>query len=125
MDIDELKAELDREKVNFNNAKSRIEELRLEIARRICPLKVGETVKYVKGGKEYQGIVKNIHYAVETMDALFPELGSETGWSVSGPRINKTTGKAGKFSFSISSLSHELRSGVWVCTQSIEKFLGI
>lgn len=125
MNIEKLKADLDQEKAKYNDAKEKIEELRLEIANSLCPLKVGERVKFSKGGKEYEGLVEHIHYAIDTMDGLFPKIGAETGWSASGRRVNKTTGEVGNVSFSVSSLDFELQSGIWVQKPPLENFFGL
>ena len=113
MNLDDLKKDLDLEKNKFNAAKDKIEELRLKIAFSICPIKVGEHVKYLKNGKGYEGIVECIHYATDLMDSLHPKPGVETGWAAGGHRINKTTGKVGKVSFSIVSFEATLKNGIW------------
>lgn len=125
MNVKELILELDLEKDKFNIARSRIEELRLKIAHTICPIKISEQVKFLKDGKYYEGIVEYIHYATHTTDGLFPQRGALTGWCVGGHRINKTTGKVGKVSFSIVSFDVVSKNGVWEYTErTLEQLLG-
>ena len=117
MNIEELEKELNLEKEKFNASKDKIEELRLKIALASCPIKIGDRVKYVKNGKEYEGIVEYIHYATDLMDNLYPKPGALTGWSAGGHKINKTTGDVGKVGFSIVSFEATLNNGVWEITE--------
>ena len=126
MKIEELEQELDSEKEKFNAAKEKIEELRLKIAFEICPIKVGELVRFVKKGKKYEGIVEYIHYATYPIEHLQPQPGALTGWSVGGHRINKTTGKVGPIRFSIVSFEAILKDGVWEITEkTLEQLFGM
>lgn len=125
MNVKTLVKELDLEKEKFNAAKNKIENLRLKIALELCPIKIGERVKYVKNGKKYEGIVEYIHYATDLMDSLNPKPGTLTGWSAGGHRINKTTNEVGKIEFSIVSFDATLKADIWEVTEkTIEQLFG-
>ena len=117
---------LDDAKRRFLEAKQEIEALRAAIAVTICPLKIGETVTIVAGGKEYQGVVEYINAANSPEELLDPVIGAEPGWAASGPRINKTTGKTGQWSFGINSFDARLVGGRWIVRErTMDDFLGI
>lgn len=114
--MNNVERKLDDAKRKYLDAKQEIETLRLGIAKSLCPLKIGERIKIEKDGKEYEGIVEAIHYAVDNSEFLEPVVGAPVGWRVYGHRIKKTDGNLGKRSFDFSNFDAKYENNKWVVT---------
>jgi len=106
--------QLNDAKRRYLDAKQEIETLRLAIAMKLCPLKVGDRIKVEDDGKEYEGIVQRVDFAVTKTELLDPVVGATPGWAVSGHRIKKTDGALSDWSFGFSNFNSRLDNGRWV-----------
>jgi hypothetical protein len=117
---------LDAAKRRFLDAKDEIEKLRLEIALKECPLKLGDRISIIDNGKEYEGVVERIDGACDDTELLDPVVGATTGWAVSGNRIKKTDGGPSSWSFGFTSFNASFHAGKWIVEErSIEAALGL
>lgn len=120
---------LDEAKVRYLKAKQDVEDLRLRIAQAICPFALRDTVPVMRNGRQIEFLVEHISYAIEWSvngELLGPVVGAATGWSVSGPKINKSDGKPGMQQAAINSLDFQLTNGVWLeRRQTLTDFLGL
>lgn len=123
--MDEIK-QLDDAKRRYLDAKKEVETLRLAIALRLCPLKVGDSIKVEEGGNEYEGIVESVHFALSDGEFFDPVVGATPGWTVSGHRIKKTDGTLSSWSFGFSNFNSSLNNGRWIITaRDIKATLGL
>lgn len=118
--------QLDEAKRQYLEAKNKIETLRISIAMKICPLKIGDQIKVGDDGKEYEAVVEGIHYALADGELLDPIIGAPAGWSVHGHRIKKTDGTISSWSFGFSNFDAEFLNGCWVIKKrDLATILGI
>ncbi len=110
--MDELE-QLNDAKRRYLDAKEEIETLRLRIAIKMCPLKVGDRIKINDDGKEYEGIVEDVGFALADGEFLSPVVDAAPGWSVSGHQIKKTDGTFITWSFSFSNFNARLDDDRW------------
>lgn len=114
MSLEEKLKLLDKLKIEIINLRESIQNLESEIAVEICPIKVGETITVDDGGKTYQGGVEEVGTLYSPYDWIEPTIGNRPTWRVRGPRINKGSGEAGKWSFELTGNRANLENGVWV-----------
>lgn len=105
---------LDKLKTEIIDLRERIQNLEGEIAVEMCPIKVGDTITIDDFGKTYQGIVEEVGTLYSPYDWIEPTIGNRPTWRARGPRINKGSGEAGKWSFELTGNRATLENGVWV-----------
>lgn len=99
--LEVLKVELKELKTQHHDILEKLENKKLEIANKECPLEIGETVKLVYPDKEFEGEITSIHYCYRNLaDQVLNNIDSFPTWSIQGKRINKTSGEVGKWGFS-------------------------
>ena len=106
--------QLDKLKTEIIDLRERIQNLEGEVAVEMCPIKMGETITINDDGKTYQGVVEEIGTLYSPYDLTDPTLGAKPTWRVRGPRINKGSGTAGKWSFEFTGRQGSLENGGWV-----------
>lgn len=108
------------------DAQKEIEQLRQAIANATCPLKIGDIISVVEGGKDYEGRIDHINAIASPEEMLGPIVGKPSGWTAGGPRRNKT-GEFGKWNFGINSFDTSFENGKWVVKPSLtlEQRLGL
>jgi hypothetical protein len=109
--------ELNDAKRRYLHAKHEIDTLRRVIALKICPIKVGDLVRVMDDGKEYEGIVEDIDSGLADSESLGPVPDVAPGWSVRGHRIKKTDGTLSNWSFGFSNFNARLENGLWIITK--------
>ncbi|EMG51222.1 hypothetical protein WYI_23560 [Ochrobactrum sp. CDB2] len=112
--IDDKLTLLDKLKTEIIDLRNRIQVLESEIAVEICPIKVGDTVTINDNEKTFQGIVEEVGTLYSPYDIIEPTIGNRPTWRATGRRINKGTGKVGKWNFELTGNRWSLQDGVWV-----------
>lgn len=112
--IDDKLTLLDKLKTEIIDLRNRIQVLESEIAVEICPIKVGDTVTINDNEKTFQGIVEEVGTLYSPYDIIEPTIGNRPTWQATGRRINKGTGKVGKWNFELTGNRWSLQDGVWV-----------
>ncbi|CQH35479.1 hypothetical protein AB8899_18150 [Yersinia enterocolitica] len=105
--------EIDDQIESYYSAKSKVDNIRQQIAEERCPLKLGDVIQYKKNNKRYNGVVNEVIFVVKQMEFLGPIKGNEVGWGVCGTRILKSTGKPGDISFGVNEFEHFLKDDIW------------
>jgi hypothetical protein len=105
---------LDKLKTEIIDLRERIQNLESEIAVEMCPIKVGDTITIDDFGKSYQGIVEEVGTLYSPYDWIEPTIGNRPTWRARGPRVNKGSGEAGKWSFELTGNRATFENGVWV-----------
>jgi hypothetical protein len=114
MSLDRKLELLDKLKEDIKELRTRIQNLESEIAVEICPIKVGQTITIDEAGRRYQGIVKEVDTLYSPYDLIEPTIGKQPTWRARGPRVNKGSGEAGKWSFELTGNGATCENGVWV-----------
>ena len=109
---------LDKLKTEIIDLRERIQNLESKIGIEICPRKVGDTISINDFGKTYQGIVKEVDTLYSPYDLIEPTIGNQPTWRARGPRVNKGSGKVGKWNFELTGNRSTLQNGVWVIKKS-------
>jgi hypothetical protein len=112
--LDDKLKRLDQLKAEIIDLRQNIQNLESEIAAEMCPIKVGDTITIGDAGKTYQGIVKEVGTLYSPYDCIEPTIGNRPTWRARGPRINKGSGKAAKWSFELTGNRATYENGVWV-----------
>lgn len=114
MSLEDKLKRLDELKTEIIDLRQTIENLESEIAAEMCPIKVGDTITIDDAGKTYQGIVEEVGTLYSPYDWIEPTIGNRPTWRARGPRINKGSGDAGKWSFELTGNRVTFENGVWV-----------
>ena len=112
---EKLKEDLITKRKALVNAIKAVEKQSTLIAKKQCPLKVGDEIFYKKNGKEYKGKVNSISFASRFIEYEYsPKYNAKVIWVVNLARYNKTTGMLSNYRPVIAENTHKLKGDLWV-----------